>query len=81
MSQFAQKDTKTGRFLSSRSAWDIARLGPGVAEMVISEQGPNRLSYDLFLTKADKAPNSFTILRKKICLLSLKKSKSEVKGC
>ena len=28
--------TKAGRFLSSRSAWDRARLGPGMVEMAIS---------------------------------------------
>ena len=31
------------RFLSSRSAWDTARLGPGVVEMVISGLSPTQL--------------------------------------
>ena len=31
-----QADTNAGRFLSSRSAWDRANLGPGVVEMVLN---------------------------------------------
>lgn len=41
---------KAGRFLSSRSAWDTASLGPGVVEMVISGQGPTQLIYHQCLT-------------------------------
>ena len=37
--------TKAGRFLSSRSAWDRASLGPGVVEMVISRQDPTELAH------------------------------------
>lgn len=44
-----QKDTKAGRFLSSRSAWDAARLVPSVLKMVIS--GPTQLVYCLYLKK------------------------------
>lgn len=33
------KDTKAVRFPSSRSAWDTARLGPAMVEMVISGLG------------------------------------------
>ena len=59
-----QADTNAGRFLSSRSAWDTAKLGPGVLEMVISGQGPIQLTYCLCLTKADRSLNSFAMLRK-----------------
>jgi hypothetical protein len=31
-----QADTEAGRFLSSRSAWDTAMLGPVMVRMVIS---------------------------------------------
>lgn len=34
--------TKTGKFLSSRSAWDRANLNPGRVKMVISEPDPTQ---------------------------------------
>ena len=46
--QGCQKDTKAGTFLSSRSAWDTASLGPGGVEMVIlglEISGPTQLVY------------------------------------
>ena len=53
-----QKDTKTqantneSRFLSSRSDWDRANLGPGMARIVSSEQDPTQLSLLSVITKA-----------------------------
>jgi hypothetical protein len=49
MSQFVRKvqqqaDKNAGRFLSSRSAWDTASLGPGIVEMVIPGQGPFQIA-------------------------------------
>jgi hypothetical protein len=38
---------KAGRFLSSGSSQDRARLGLGMVEMVISGQGPTQLVYPL----------------------------------
>jgi hypothetical protein len=35
---------KADRFLSSGSVWDNARLGSGVAEMIISERGSTQLA-------------------------------------
>ena len=46
-----QKDTKAGRILSSRSAWDRASLGPGMVGMVISGQDPTQLIYCLCLQR------------------------------
>jgi hypothetical protein len=46
-----QKDTKTGRFLTSRSAWDKANSGPGVVGMVFSERDPTQLILLLVITK------------------------------
>ena len=60
-----QKDTKAGRFLSSRSTQDRRLLSPGVVEMVISEQGPTQLVYPMCLTKADVSLNFFVMLTKK----------------
>jgi hypothetical protein len=40
--------------------------GPGMAEMVISGQGPTKLVYHMYLTKADRSLNTFAILREKI---------------
>ena len=44
-----QKDTKAGIFLSSRSAWERARLDPGMVGMGISEQDSTQLAYCLCL--------------------------------
>jgi hypothetical protein len=41
-----QKDRKTSRFLSSRSAWDRANLNLGMG-VVISEPDPTQLAYCL----------------------------------
>ena len=35
-----QKDTKAGRFLSLRSAWNTANSSPGVVEMVVAGRVP-----------------------------------------
>jgi hypothetical protein len=48
------KDTKAGRFLSSRLAWDI-----GQVEMVIAGWGPTQLAQDPGLTEADRLLSSF----------------------
>lgn len=58
-----------GRFLKSRSTWDIARLGPSVVEMVISVQGLSQLVYCLCLTEAGKFLNSSAMLTENVCLL------------
>jgi hypothetical protein len=42
--------TKADRFLNSGSAWDRARLGLRVVDMVISGQGSTQLVYCLCLT-------------------------------
>ena len=65
-----QADTNAGRFLSSRSAWDRANLGPGVVEMVISGQDPTQLVYCLCLTQAGRSLNSFAMLKEK-CVLAV----------
>jgi hypothetical protein len=41
--------TKAGIFLSSRSAWERARLDPGMVGMGISEQDSTQLAYCLCL--------------------------------
>ena len=46
-----QRDTKSGRFLNSRSACDRVNLDPGVVEVVISELDLTQLAYCLFLVK------------------------------
>jgi hypothetical protein len=51
-----QADPKAGRFLSSRSAWETTRLGPGVVEVVISGS--------VLKANADRSLNSFAMLRK-----------------
>ena len=49
-----QANTNASRFLSSRSAWDRANLGPGIVRLVISEQDPTQIVYCLSLQrKAD----------------------------
>jgi len=60
--------TKADRFLSLGPAWDGARLGPGVVEMVISGRGPTQLAYHLCLTEAGRSLNSFTVLK---CVLAV----------
>lgn len=38
-----QTDSKAGRYLSSRAAWDRARIGPGEIGMVFSGPDPTQL--------------------------------------
>ena len=61
--------------------WDSARLVPGMAEMVISGQGPTQLAYCLCLTKAGSYLNCFALLKENICLLSPKNEEAQVTGC
>ena len=56
-----QIDPKAGRFLSLRSAWDRASLGPCLVGMIISGQSPNQLTYCLCLAKAVRSLNSFAM--------------------
>ena len=69
-----QADTKAGRFLSSRSAWDTGRSGLGVVKMEISVSGwgPTQLAYCLCLTEAGRYLNSFAVLKENVCLMSPK---------
>ena len=66
-----QKDTKAGRFLSSRSAWDRASLGLGVVEMVISRQDPTELAHCAY---KGRQISEFICNVKKMCLLSFSKN-------
>jgi hypothetical protein len=50
--------TKAGRFLSSRSAWDKATLGPGRLRILISEPDPTYLALLSVLSKAGRSLNS-----------------------
>jgi hypothetical protein len=63
-----QTDIKSGRFLSSRSAWyrRSLGLGLGMVEEIISGWGPSQLAYPLYLKKAGRSL--------KMCLLSLSKN-------
>jgi hypothetical protein len=68
-----QKDTKAGRFLSLRSAWDRVTLGSSMVIMVISGQDSTQLSLLFVLTKADRSLNSFAMLKTKCtCCLFLR---------
>jgi hypothetical protein len=51
--------TRARRFLSSGLAWDRARLGPGIVEIL--EQGPTQLAYCLWLVEVGRSLNSFAI--------------------
>ena len=58
-----QKDTKAGRFLSSRLAWNRVNLGPGpdMVRMAIVGQDPTQLNLLFVLTKAGRSLNSVAI--------------------
>jgi hypothetical protein len=57
--------TKTGRFRSSRSAWDRASLGPGVVVVMLSMRSyPARLFS--VLTKAGRSLNAFAMLKSNV---------------
>jgi hypothetical protein len=58
-----QKDTKAGRFPSSRLAWDRMNLGPGVVGMVISGWDPTQLNLLFVPTKAGRSLNSLAMLK------------------
>ena len=62
-----QKDTKAGRFLSSRSAWGTVSPNTGVVEMKISGQSLSQLVYPLYLAEAGRSLNSF----KRKCMLAV----------
>ena len=59
---------KADRFLSSKSAWDRANLGPGVVEMVISGQGPTEANLLSVLNKGRQISEFFC----DVCLLTPK---------
>jgi hypothetical protein len=63
-----QKDTKAGRFLSSKAAWVRVSLGLDMVGMVISVQDHIQLSLLSVLTKASRFLNSFAMfyLKKKV---------------
>ena len=67
-----QKDTKAGRFLSSRSARDTASSGPGMVDLVISGWGPSKVVYRLYFNRDRRSLNSFAMLKENVCLLSPK---------
>jgi hypothetical protein len=58
----------------SMSAWDRARLGPGVVEMVILGWGQTVLAYHLSVTEACRSLNSFAMLKEMYacCFLRVK---------
>lgn len=60
-----QKDTKAGGLLNSRSAWDTARLGPGVVEQ---DRAPPsyQLSKLLCLREAGRSLNPFVMLKENV---------------
>ena len=71
--------TRAGRFMSSELAWDSARLGLGMVEMVISGWHPIQLTYWLCLM--EDSLNSFAMLKKKCgCLLSPKNQRVGIMG-
>ena len=66
-----QNDTKADRFLSSRSAKDRGRLGPGVVEMVISRHGLTPLAYLSFLLNKGRHISEFFCNVKKKCMFAV----------
>jgi hypothetical protein len=79
MSQLVRKiqkqvDTKESRFLSSRSAWDRASLGPGMLGMVISGCDHTLLAYCLCFQREGDDTNEFICNVKIFCLLSFSKN-------
>ena len=71
-----QADTKADRFLSSRSAWDRARLNPDMVRMVISGQDLTYLIVCAYKTRQlseficnDKNKNVFAVFFERIMLL------------
>jgi hypothetical protein len=54
---------KTDKLLTLASAWDRARLGPGVVDMLNSGQDSTQLAYCLCLTEAVRSLNSFARLK------------------
>ena len=72
---------KAGRFLSSRSDWDRASLGPGIAEMMTSELDPTQLNLLSVLTKAGRSLNSFAMLKTMYLLSSSKNQGAKVIKC
>ena len=61
---------KASRFLSSRSAWDRANLGPGMVGMVISGWGLTQLNLLFVLIKASRSLSSFAMLKMYLVFLS-----------
>lgn len=59
-----EKDTKAGRLLSSRSAWNRARIGPGVVGIVISGLDPTQLKL-LSVFNKDRSLNSFAMKKER----------------
>ena len=53
-----QKDTKAGRFLSSKSVWDRASLGPGVGRSGDLRTRFNPAILLSVLTKVGRSPTS-----------------------
>ena len=78
----SQGDTKAGRFLSSRSAWDTARLDPGAVELAISRQvlPASVLNKGRQISEFFCKVKTFAML-KNVCLLSLKNQSTEVQRC
>ena len=74
-----EKDTKAGRLLSSRSAWNRARIGPGVVGIVISGLDPTQLKL-LSVFKEVRSLNSFA-MQKYVLVVSSKNPGAGEMGC
>ena len=74
-----QTDRNAGRFLSSRSAWDRAKLGPSVLEMVTSGQGPTQLAYQYVPNRGRQISDFFCNVKRK-CAFA-KNEGAGVTGC
>jgi hypothetical protein len=64
---------KNQKFLSSRSAWDIGYLGPGMVGMANIRARTHSATLLFVLTKVDRSLNSPLSL-KEICFLSFSKN-------
>jgi hypothetical protein len=67
-----QKDTKAGRYLTSRSTWDRATLDPDCGRNDDLRTGSYPASSLSVFTKAARSLNSFAMFKKNGGLLSLR---------
>ena len=69
-----QKDTKAGRFLSSKSAWDTLLSRPGCGRSGNFRAGSHLARSPHCLTEAGRSLNSFAVLKEMCasCFLRIK---------